>query len=577
MIGRRDRTRPALRIAAGRLLLALVVAPIVTAVVLCAAEAALCLLPDVRPHDWDRIRDEHGKLEFVATAGEDAGHLPFRVERFAAAPPAGTTRIVCLGDSTMYGHPFDPPVPFADWIERRLQRLLPDAKFEVVNLGARGMCSEDVLDAWRELDGVGARLLLVYVGNNDLGGINPLPLFSPAANWSRRLERRFRLAAWIARATPRKKTRDAPSPLTAPELVHDAPLMTRTQLARGFDRYLDHLTEIAALARRRGVEVAFCIPTTDLLDTPPFYSSFTSSIGREERARFNTELEALRHARTVLERDVERRSKPLDRARLAALLEQADRLLALDAGVALIHYERGRLLRQAGRGDEARAELELARDLDGFPIRCAARHAQIVSEVARAEGATLVDPSLWFDGDAAPDLPGRRLHFVDYCHPDVRGHELIAEAVLRTLAGASKLAPKESWHFADEPTLEEYRRLAPMLLRSEAASLARTALLPIAQALVLPDNEAILGEAGARLAKALALDADCAVAQVGLGVIAVIHGESDRAFDCFERAKALDPAALRPLSDSFANDPLVRRRFEAAGLAFEDGSVRRVR
>jgi lysophospholipase L1-like esterase len=578
--GRRERRRSALRVSAGRLLLALVVAPIVAAAVVGFAEAALCLLPDVRLHDWDRVRDEHGNLEFVATSGADAGHLPFRVERFAAAPPAGTTRILCLGDSTMYGHPFDPPVPFADWIERRLQRLLPDARFEVVNLGARGMCSEDVLDAWRELDGAGARLLLVYVGNNDLGGINPLPLRSPMTNWARRLSRHSRLAAWIARATPRKLTADAPAPLLSAELVHEAPLMTAAQLERGYARYRDHLTEIAALARRRGVEAVFCVPTTDLLDTPPFYSSFasgTSGLGKESHGSYIADLDALRRARAVFERDVYRRAKAIDRERLAELLARADRLLALDAGVALAHYERGRLLRVAGRIDEARAELVRARDQDGFPIRCTIRHAQILGEVARAQGVTLVDASPWFARDAVPDLPGRGSQFVDYCHPDVRGHELIAEAILRTLAGESKLAPEKQWRFAGEPTMEEYRRLTPMLIRSQAAALARTALLPIAQALVLPDNETIVSEAKARLAKALELDSECPVAYVGLGVIAVIRGETDKAFDCFERATALDPVALQPLGDTCAKDLRVRRKFEAAGIAFEDGKVRRIR
>src|SRR5256885_9239795 len=36
---------------------------------------------------------------------------------------AGTHRILCLGDSTMHGYPFDPPVPFADWIDRKSTRL----------------------------------------------------------------------------------------------------------------------------------------------------------------------------------------------------------------------------------------------------------------------------------------------------------------------------------------------------------------------------------------------------------------------------------------------------------------------
>jgi len=159
----------------------------------------------------------------------------------------------------------------------------------------------------------------------------------------------------------------------------------------------------------------------------------------------------------------------------------------------------------------------------------------------------------------------------------VRGHELIAEAILRTLAGASKLAPKETWRFAGEPTIEEYRRLSPVLVRSEAASLARTALVPIAQAFVVADNETLISESAARLEKALALDAGCPVAYVGLGAIATLQGNTAKAVELFEHATALDPAALRQLGDSFAKDPVVRRKFDAAGITFEDGKVRRTR
>ena len=93
----------------------------------------------------------------------------FRGPRHARPRPAGRTRLVVLGDSVAFGYAVDEPSAFPRVLEARLGALLPDAGYEVVNLGVGGY------NAWNELEllkdvglGYEPALVLVQFCINDL-------------------------------------------------------------------------------------------------------------------------------------------------------------------------------------------------------------------------------------------------------------------------------------------------------------------------------------------------------------------------------------------------------------------------
>src|SRR5262245_22083426 len=168
------------RAAARKFLLACVGAPALVAALLALVELGFVVAGvDPRHHYFVPAVDGRGGALLVQGDDRPIPDVSFRTRRFPRRAPAGTKRVVVVGDSTGFGLPFDPPIPFYCWIEARLKELLPDTPTEVVNLAAIGFASEDVLDVLRDTDGAGADVLVVYVGHNEFLDRNLLPLLNP--------------------------------------------------------------------------------------------------------------------------------------------------------------------------------------------------------------------------------------------------------------------------------------------------------------------------------------------------------------------------------------------------------------
>ena len=562
------------RPAACRLLLALVGAPIAAALLVLLAEGCAALLGDPRPRYFTARAPEGGAGELVASDAPPIARTTFRTRRFAARPPAGTRRILCAGDSTCFGYPFDPPVPFPCWIELRLRRLLPGLPIEVVNLGANGFCSRDVLDLLEDVDGGGADVLVVYVGHNEFLDRNLGPLVDPLRDGARRLLGRSRLGALLLRGAGAAPRAAAPEDPAESALVRDAPVLTPEQRERGRRRFGDHLAQIVGAARARGAAVVLVHPVADLRDSPPERSSFSAAAPAAERRRFLDLLAPALELRRGLE-EAAGRGEGVEPARLREAFEQLDRLAAIDSGVALLHYERGRLHLLADDPAAARRELEAALDGDGHPLRATGAIHAAIDGVAAAGGAVVADPRRGIDAEAAPGIPGQDGWFVDYCHPDLRGHEAIAEAVLRALAGADLLAPRAEWRFGDEPTRDEYRRVAGYDASRQAASMARAALFVLAQRGFRPGAAATLASVEERLAICVRLSPDCAPAFAGLGMIRALRRETEAALRDFARAAELDPEAIEAVVEAYQSNPAVREVLDAAGIGAVGGRMRR--
>jgi hypothetical protein len=96
------------------------------------------------------------------------------------------------------------------------------------------------------------------------------------------------------------------------------------------------------------------------------------------------------------------------------------------------HYRLGRLLAATEAWDEARRHFVLARDLDGFPLRCPTDFREAYSSVAHRYGAVLID---------GPEVLSRASHhgilddhlYHDAHHPGLIGTVALANNVLEQL------------------------------------------------------------------------------------------------------------------------------------------------
>jgi lysophospholipase L1-like esterase len=563
-----------------RVLLAIAGGPLAAALLLLAGEL-LCRAITPRdsplaPRRWFDPGTKDGREVLVPSPHPPLATARFWHESIQIEKPPGALRVLCLGDSTVYGHPFDPPAAFADWLAVRLPRLLDGVRADVWNLGVNHMSSESVRGLARELEPLRPDVVVVYVGHNDFlerwidASCRPI-----SHRIELLVERSFllrRALAWLP-ARPVRAT-FLPPPRTR-RIVDDLPIFRPEQLDRGARNYEENLAAIVAEIRAMGALSVLCVPVSDVVDTPPELSSFSAPTPAHKRESLRRRVESLREKRVAL--DPRRRADPDAEVEedARARLGEADDLVLADPGVALFHYERGRLLRLLGRFDEARAELFLARDLDGHPIRVGTRFAGIVREVARRTGALLVDPWPLFERAAPGGLPGQDGFFVDYVHPDLVGHRLIAEAILRALAGSGAFGPADRWRFGSEPNESEYEALMGLSRDRQADTLARRGMFALGQGYLDPSSTLALRHAENLFELALSVWPDCALAHAGRGALALVRGDSERALADFARAGALDPASLSTLVENYQNNENVRALFEKAGLTVREGRIER--
>jgi tetratricopeptide (TPR) repeat protein len=556
-----------------RLLLALVGAPLLVAALLAAIELGFVLAgSDPRRHYFLPAIAAEGPRSYVACGTPPIENTRFRVQRFPERPAAGVRRVVCVGDSTCFGHPFEPPVPYPCWIEMRLGELLPNASIEVLNLGSNGFSSEDVLDLLEETDLAGADVLVVYVGHNEFLDRNLLPIVNPFAHALRRALSRSRLGTVALECVRR--------PVDARELVNrvkserirDAAFLTDAELRRGADRYREHLERIVALATTRGARTLLVHPVADLVDTPTESSTFAATTPDAERTRFRKVLAEAMTARRGFQAELDR-GGALEADRIAESLRRVDELERIDAGIALCHYERGWLLLRAGRTEEARRELQRALDEDGAPIRLTRALHEVIDEVALTHGAIVVDPRSDLDAAAAPGLPGQNGWFIDYVHPVLRGHQLLADTILKTMASSGVLARASEWKFQGEPSYEEYLLRAGYRPGTYVEARARAALPLLLKSHFKDRDPAAAESARHEFLRLIDLDPKCATAWLGLGVVEAIEKRTDDALAAFGRAADLAPAAVEQIATPYRTNPVVHALFDDAGLTFRDGRI----
>ena len=564
-----------------RLLLVIVGGPLVAAALLLIGEwSCRALTPSDSPLAPPRYFELRAATRDAPAALVPSARPPFANARFwpesiPVAKPAGVLRVLCLGDSTVHGHPFEPPAAFPDWLAVRLPHLLPGRRFEVWNLGANAMNSEAVLDLARELGVLHPDLVVVYVGHNE---------FLDA--WREASERplthrvhRLLATTWLGRRVS-SWLPSTPAPAVQPTrsaggagAVDDEPALAAAAIARGLRNFEENLGAIARTIHAMDATPVLCAPVCDAVDTPPERSCFAASTPSAARPPFREHLARLREERLALEARLRAEAAADVGARARELLAETGELARVDATVAQVAYERGRLLRLAGDGEAARAALLEARDLDAEPIRATSRLLAIVRAVAAREEALLVDPwPLFVDAAAAQlGLPGQDGFFVDYVHPEIAGQRLIADAILRELARRGVFAPATEWRFADEPDLATYEAAMGFSAQRQADSLARRGLFALGQGQLDPGAVDSMRAAEALFTTALAVEPRCALAHAGRGALALVRGDGAAGLAELDRAHELDPAALSILLENYEKLPVVRDLFERAGVTVKDG------
>jgi len=101
--------------------------------------------------------------------------------------------------------------------------------------------------------------------------------------------------------------------------------------------------------------------------------------------------------------------------------------IAQDSSYALLHYNLGIALKNAGELVEAQKELERAKELDFQSLRIKNAYREKLKNLSLKYEVPLVDAVSAFS------KIGNETLFIDHCHPTQEGHRIIAEEIYKTI------------------------------------------------------------------------------------------------------------------------------------------------
>ncbi|MGH7150218.1 MAG: tetratricopeptide repeat protein [Planctomycetota bacterium] len=365
---------------------------------------------------------------------------------FVETKPAGRARVVYVGESTVAGIPFPPSVAFPARIETALRRAGLAA--ETLNASAPGLGVTGARRRTEEILGYDADLLVLYAGSNEFLPWNLFPgrerRTHPVRTRLRDLGGRLRLFQFLAPGDPNLGAERGYPYEASEEDRREARARCREEFPRLFEA-----------CRRAGVPLLVVLPAANLRDAvPKARRDFPDPDGRIAR----TQVEVLDRARAG------------DSRGALALLEASLRE-APDHPV--LHFGRGRLLLEEGRGEEARLAFERARDLDALPARMTGDIRAILEEACAGASVPWLDAQRVLEAADPTGIAGDDV-FVDHVHPTAAGHLHLARAILRAIASEPGLAePFPGRALQEAADRVEGARLTP----EEEASARRTEAL----------------------------------------------------------------------------------------------------
>lgn len=388
--------------------------------------------PIVRPVTYDGIEWYEVNRSYLRKYFPSGTPLvpEFKPALFRRAKTPGTIRIFCLGESSMFGTPYQMTAGIPGILRKQLRHAWPGKEIEVVNFGASAINSNVILDLSRELRRFDPDLVVLYMGHNEFYGpdgvgAGVLARLAPSSiQWKYRL-RDTRLMTWLLG----NGTGDRPLGDEGRNLMREVSRGGTVPLAsdvaeRVFTLWEENLNAIFRLWKDQGVPLLVSDVSSNLMFPPFLYD--TLALQSPALAGLRASAGATSGGDGVP----------------AGMVQELHRR---DTTNAFIEYWSGRYAQEHGDSVAARHLLERARDLDLLKFRAPGRINTILRSTCRRFGIPCVSTDSLFARLSPGGIPGDTL-FWEHLHPTMYGYYEIATLLARTIAlsGVLRLPPAAS-------------------------------------------------------------------------------------------------------------------------------------
>jgi tetratricopeptide (TPR) repeat protein len=359
-------------------------------------------------------------------------------EVFTRVKTASTFRILCLGESTTAGFPFEGSVPFPVQLRELLGRAYPKRKIEVLNAGISAISSYVVLDLLPDLlEETHPDLVVVYLGHNEFYGIygSGSTLFPGKKRMlvtqMLRLQH-LHIVQGVKRLLRAMKAR--PSPGSDSRTLMQS-VVGNQDIGYHSEEYWNtmaafraNLESITDRCLDRSIPVLLSKLVSNYRDQPPFHSLDLSS--HDSLAAVHVRV-ALKKADSLLA------AQDPDRAE-----DRYREVLRVDSTNADAWYGVARTMLMHGDSSAALLWFVGAKDRDAMRFRASEDANAIIESVAASRGTGCADMVGKFQRMSPGGIIGANL-ICDHLHPTPQGYYQMAEAFYESIIAKGILPPPD--------------------------------------------------------------------------------------------------------------------------------------
>jgi len=341
---------------------------------------------------------------------------------FVMPKPAGTFRIMLVGESAAKGYPQPRNLSMGAFLQAMLQERWSDRRVEVINLGTTAVASFPLVYLTRAAVERQPDLVVLYVGNNEFFGAYGTASVSASGTmpvgalpWVRAV----RGSAVVQGIEALVRGRSSGDRTLMEQMIGQTVIPSDAALRRAAaDNLGGHIEQMVEACRAAGVPVLVCTTASNEAGLVPLGQEVLEGQDSEARAAIERELAVARMAATGDAATAERGAR--------AVLERAPQH-------AEAHFWLGKARAVQGDRIGARTAFLQARDLDTMPWRPTSATEQAIRDAAQRSGAPLCDVAEAFrtmspEGATAWEL------LDDHVHPSLRGQaeaaRLMANAIM---------------------------------------------------------------------------------------------------------------------------------------------------
>lgn len=358
----------------------------------------------------------------------------------------GTYRIFCLGGSTAAGYPYWYNASFSSFLRQRLQRIFPEKKFEIINLGMTAINSFIVLDMAKEIVNYEPDLIIVYDGHNEFYG--PFGVSSQStiigSRWMNLLylqllhSKTFLLLRDCYNGISKIFRKD--SEIKNKEITLE--LLAKGQyIPYGSDLYekvkqtfTANLNELQSLCNKNNIPLILSTQVSNLRDQIPFVSNERTDLSKELKSQLRGHFIAGDSAGV--------------NGKLDIALKELQAVVAIDSQYASAHYGIARCFEIKNSFKQAKEEYIKAKDFDQLRFRASSDFNHLILSMNGKPGVHVVDMEKLFSANSPDSIIGNKL-ILEHLHPNSFGQFLMAKGYSAIMKKQGFLTSREEWGHKD--------------------------------------------------------------------------------------------------------------------------------